>query len=85
VHGGGGLFYWAKKECIVSAPTKQEMLDAIETAINGLSSGVKSYTINGRTMTYRDIADLKQMRDQLKKELSPTSDRTTYASFKDPS
>ncbi len=69
----------------MSAPTKQEMLDTIETAINGLSSGVKSYTIGSRTVTYRDIAELKQMREQLKKELSPHTGRTTFAKFGNPS
>ncbi len=66
------------------APTKQEMLDAVETAINTLKSGVKSYSIGGRTVTYRDIGELKEWRAQLKRELGGQKSNTTYARFDNP-
>jgi hypothetical protein len=69
----------------MAAPTKQEMLETLETAINALSSGAKSYTINGRTKTNYDIDDLKKMRDQLIRELSGRKSNTTYARFDNPS
>ena len=69
----------------MSAPTKQEMLDTVKTAINLLSQGAKSYSIGGRTVTHRDISELEALRKKLEQELSPISGRTSYATFKDPS
>ena len=65
-------------------PTKQEMLDTIETALNALSAGAKSYTINGRTKTERDIDELSRLRDKLKQEISCRKSNTTYARFDNP-
>ncbi|MBN1869387.1 MAG: hypothetical protein JW847_02270 [Candidatus Omnitrophica bacterium] len=66
------------------APTKQEMLDNVETAINALVGGAESYSIGGRTMKYRQIDELRRWREQLKREITSGGDNTTYAKFEDP-
>ncbi len=70
----------------MSAPTKQEMLDNIETAINALITGgtVQSYSINGRNIQKIPLDELRRMRDQLRRELQAPGGTTGYASFKDP-
>ena len=66
------------------APTKQEMLDNVETAINALVGGAQSYSIGGRTVTHRQIKELREWRDQLKREIAGSKDTTTYAKFENP-
>jgi hypothetical protein len=48
----------------------QIMLDLYEAALQALKAGVKSYTIQGRVMTYRDIGELETNRDKYKAEVS---------------
>jgi len=69
------------------APTKQEMLDNLETAINARMTGgaVQSYSIGGRNLQYISISELIKLRDQLRKEIAGSNDTTTYATFDNPS
>jgi len=71
----------------VSAPTKQEMLDNVENAINARMTGgaVQSYSIGGRNLQYISISELIKLRDQLRREIAGSSDTTTYAGFDNPS
>lgn len=73
----------------LSAPTKQEMLDNLETAINTRLTGgaVQSYAIGDRNLQYCTLSDLIALRDKLKKEIAAGSgfDTRTHVSFKDPS
>ena len=68
------------------APTKQEMLDNVENAINARMTGgaVQSYSIGGRNLQYINISELIKLRDQLRKEIAGSSDTTTYAKFDNP-
>jgi len=72
-------------ECSV-APTKQEMLENVEIAINARMTGgaVQSYSINGRNLQYITLSELLKLRDQLRREIAGSNDTTTYASFKEP-
>ncbi|MEI8350084.1 MAG: hypothetical protein WCI77_08010 [Candidatus Omnitrophota bacterium] len=73
----------------MSAPTKQEMLDSVETAIKAITDGgaVQSYSIGGRNIQRMSIIELMSLRDKLKKEIASDQgvNTRTYASFKDPS
>jgi hypothetical protein len=71
---------------IVSAPTKQEMLDNVEIAINARMTGgtVQSYSIGGRNLQYISLAELIKLRGQLRKEIASGKETTTYAKFDDP-
>ena len=71
----------------MSAPTKQEMLENVETAINARMTGgaVQSYSIGGRNLQYMQLPELEKMRDKLIRQLSPSGGATTYASFGRPS
>lgn len=71
----------------MSAPSKQEMLDNLETAINARMTGgaVQSYSIGGRNLQYISISELIKLRDQLRKEIAGSKDTTTYAEFDNPS
>lgn len=68
----------------MSAPTKQEMLDNVETAINALVGGAESYSIGGRTIKHRQIGELKEWRKQLINEIAAGRGNTTYAKFENP-
>ena len=70
----------------MSAPTKQEMLDNVETAINARMSGgaVQSYSIGGRNLQYINLSELIKLRDVLRQEVSSVASRTSFAKFKDP-
>ena len=70
------------------AVSAQVMLDNIEAAINARLTGgaVQSYSIGGRNLQYISLSELRQMRDQLKREVAsqtPNGARN-YASFKNP-
>ena len=70
------------------AVSAQVMLDNIEAAINARLTGgaVQSYSIGGRNLQYISLSELRQMRDQLKREVAsqtPNGART-YAKFTDP-
>jgi len=81
------LFYWEKQEAVLSAPTKQEMLDNVEIAINARITGgaVQSYSIGGRNLQYISLDELRNLRDQLRREIAGSGENTTYASFGSPS
>lgn len=68
------------------APTKQEMLDTLETAINTKMTGgmVRSYSIGGRNIQYESLSELLKMRKQLQNEISAGKSRTIYAKFENP-
>jgi hypothetical protein len=70
----------------MSAPTKQEMLDNVENAINARMTGgaVQSYSIGGRNLQYISLDELLKLRDQLRKEIA-AGGATTYAKFDKPS
>lgn len=44
-------------------------LTNIEDAIRAISTGAKSYSINGRTVTKADLADLRSFRAEIMREL----------------
>lgn len=71
----------------MSAPTKQEMLENVETAINARMTGgaVQSYSIGGRNLQYITLSELIKLRDQLRREVAASGGATTYAGFEDPS
>ena len=71
----------------MAAPTKQEMLDAIDTAIyNKMTGGaVQEYTIGDRNIQYMSLKHLQQFRDQIKREISAGKNSTTFATFGRPS
>ncbi len=71
----------------MSVPTKQEMLDNVENAINARMTGgaVQSYSIGGRNLQYIPLTELIKLRDQLRREITGSSDTTTYAKFDKPS
>lgn len=56
----------------MSVPTKQEMLDAVNTAIQAIMTGgaVQSYTISGRNMQRMSLSELTKWREQLQNEIS---------------
>jgi len=69
------------------APTKQEMLDAVENAITARMTGgaVQSYSISGRNIQYYSLDELRRLRDQLRQEIAAgKSGGTTYARFDNP-
>lgn len=70
----------------MAAPTKQTMLENIETAINNFiaDGAAQSYTINGRTFQRAELDKLMKWRDQLKREIAAASGYgRTYAKFVD--
>ncbi len=73
----------------MTAPSKQDMLDNVETAINNMMTGgaVQSYSISGRNLQHCSLSDLRALRDQLKRELASEGglDTRTHISFVDPS
>lgn len=68
------------------APTKQEMLDAVENAIAARMTGgaVQSYSISGRNIQYYSLDELRRLRDQLRQEITAGKSGTTYARFDNP-
>ena len=68
------------------APTKQEMLEAVESAILARMTGgaVQSYSISGRNIQYYSLDELRKLRDQLRQEISAQKSNTTYARFDNP-
>ncbi len=69
------------------APTKQEMLEAVENAITARMTGgaVQSYSISGRNIQYYSLDELRRLRDQLRQEIAAGKSGTTYARFDNPS
>jgi len=70
----------------MSAPTKEEMLENIEIAINALMTGgaVQSYSIGGRSVQKIPLSELQRMRKDLKDEIAARKDRTTYVRLDNP-
>jgi len=70
----------------MSAPTKQEMLENLEIAINARMTGgaVQSYSIGGRNLQYITLSELIKLRDKLRQEIASGSSRTSYAKFENP-
>ncbi|MCK9555005.1 peptidylprolyl isomerase [bacterium] len=70
----------------MSAPTKQEMLENVENAINARMTGgaVQSYSIGGRNLQYISLSEMVALRDKLRQEIASGSSRTTYVTFGDP-
>ena len=58
------------------AYTSQDLTD-VETAIRALVGGAVSYSINGRSVTKANLADLKRHRFDIMRELGTSS--TIYA------
>ncbi len=71
----------------MAAPTKQEMLENVENAINAfLNNGaVQSYSIGGRTVHRSELSQLIELRKQLRREIAGSGGTTTYVSFGRPS
>jgi hypothetical protein len=71
----------------MAAPTKQEMLENVEIAINARLKGgaVQSYSIGGRNLQYVLLPELYKLRDQLRREITGSGETTSYASFGRPS
>ncbi|MFA6635697.1 MAG: hypothetical protein WCV56_01105 [Candidatus Omnitrophota bacterium] len=71
----------------MAAPTKQEMLENVEIAINTFinNGAVQSYSIAGRTVQRSELPGLIKWRDQLRREIAGSGGTTTYASFGRPS
>jgi len=70
----------------MASPSKQEMLENVENAINARMTGgaVQSYSIGGRNLQYITLSELMKLRDQLKQELASGISRTSYAKFEKP-
>ena len=68
------------------AVTKQEMLDAVEGAIQARLTGgaVASYSIGGRNLAYITLSELQTLRKELKAEISAADGSCNYASFRRP-
>jgi len=71
----------------MAAPTKQEILDNVELAINARLTGgaVQSYSIGGRNIQYISLSELLKLRDKLRQEIAGAKGTTTYAKFDNPS
>lgn len=63
--------------------TNAALLSAVEDAILALVSGAQSVTINGRSVTKANLADLYKLRKELKQEsgLESTKGGCTVAEF----
>lgn len=71
----------------MATPTKQEMLENVENAINTFinNGAVQSYSIGGRSVHRSELPGLIKWRDQLRREIAGSGGATTYASFGRPS
>lgn len=69
----------------MTAPTKQTILDNVETAINAIVSGgaIQSYNIAGRNIQKYSLTELRDLRSQLIREINAESStsKTNYAGF----
>ncbi len=76
------LFLWR----LQMAVTKQAMLDAVEAAILArmTNGAVASYSIGGRDLAYIKLSELREMRTELKSEISAVDGSFNYAGFKRP-
>jgi len=68
-------------------PTTQEMLDAVNAAINARLTGgaVASYSINGRNIQYIPLSELRDLKKELQAQVSAEKGGVrTFVSFKNP-
>lgn len=68
----------------MSTPTKQEMLDNVNTAINAIINGgaIQEYTIKGQNIKKYSLGELMNLKTQLKAEIRAESGPVrTYAQF----
>ena len=82
--GESGFFIGSKRRDMATA---SEMLTAVETAISARLSGgaAQSYTIDGRNIQYISLSELREFRDQLRKEVNAGRGNVrTYVTFKRP-
>lgn len=71
----------------MTTPTNQEILDAVNTAIQAILTGgaVQSYNINGRNLTKYSLTELYNLRKELKKAIAAASGTgRNYAQFVEP-
>ena len=58
-------------------------LTALDAAI---AQGITTYSINGKTVTYRSLAEMLQLRETMRREIglstTQSAKRTTYLGFK---
>lgn len=69
----------------MSVPTKQEMLDNVNTAINSIITGgaAQEYTLNGKNIKKYSLGELMNLKIQLKAEVRAESGPVrTYVKFK---
>jgi hypothetical protein len=67
--------------------TTQEMLDAVNAAINARLTGgaVAAYSINGRNIQYIPLSELRELKKELQAQLAAEKGGArTFASFKNP-
>lgn len=67
--------------------TTQEMLDAVNAAINARLTGgaAASYSINGRNIQYIPLSELRDLRKELQAQLAnEKGNARTFVSFKNP-
>jgi hypothetical protein len=67
------------------AVKNKELLDKVEAAITARLDGgaVQSYSIGGRNIQYIGLSELIKLRDELRRNLSVSGGKTTYAEFKE--
>jgi len=68
----------------MTTPTKQEMLDNVDSAINSIMTGgaVQEYAFNGKNIKKYSLAELMNLKEQLKAEIRAESGSVrTYAQF----
>jgi hypothetical protein len=71
----------------MSTPTNQEMLDAVNTAIQARLSGgaVQQYSISGRNIQYSTLDELWKLRRELETAIAGAAGGArNYAGFADP-
>jgi hypothetical protein len=68
-------------------PTTQEMLDAVNAAINARLTGgaIASYSINGRNIQYIPLNELRDLKKELQAQIASEKGNTrSFVSFKNP-
>ena len=68
------------------AATNQEMLDAVNDAIQAHVTGgaIQSYSIDGRNLARTPLPDLMKLRSQLQAEVASGKGTRNYVSFRKP-
>lgn len=71
----------------MSSPTTQEMLDAVNAAINARLTGgaVASYSINGHDIQYISLRELRELKNELQAQLAgEKGSARNFVSFRNP-